>query len=137
MRKVPKLNLRPSFAVDVSFSQGLQLNKIYASKDGRVVYNVGENNWELLPFELARFVLRRMYEARLADDLPKGWQQKLYRDISLQKRCCRSKCGAEISKERLLSGLQRDAFVKYCSFRCERTEAMARYRTRKQESGQK
>lgn len=119
----------PFRLIDHDFVRGLRLSRICASEDGQIAF-LSDHGWSVLPFEMARYVFRRVYDVREGHAVSNDWRKTLYAELSLKKRCERKTCASAIGKERLISGMVKGAPVKFCSLRCERTEAMARYRRR-------
>jgi len=119
----------PFDLIDLHFARGLRLSRICASADGQIAF-LSDHKWSVLPFEMARYVLRTVYDVREGRSVANDWRKTLYAELLLQKRCLRKDCASPIDTQRLISGLAKDAPVKFCSLRCETTETRKRYRLR-------
>lgn len=116
----------PFDVIDEDFARGLRLSRICASADGQIAF-LNDHKWSVLPFEMARYVLRKVYDVREGRSVANDWRKTLYAELSLQKRCLLIDCASPIDTQRLISGMAKDTPVKFCSLRCERTETRKRY----------
>jgi hypothetical protein len=100
------------------------------------IFNNGTGVFEQSQLALAldavqgRFALRFMYEGRLAQEPQSKLLVALAETLRTDHCCERADCGKPISPSRQINALRYIGRAKWCSKRCERTEASRRFSAR-------
>ena len=80
--------------------------------------------------EIGRYALRRIYLGTWGLAADGRIVRRMAAELERCARCRRADCLAPIPENRRLKAFDRDMPAKWCSIRCQRTEAARRYRKR-------
>jgi hypothetical protein len=81
--------------------------------------------------EIGRYALRRLYLGTWGVRLGAHTVRQMVNALDECRRCKRTDCNALVPEGRRLVAFDHDQPVRYCSNRCQRTEATRRYRLRR------
>ena len=114
---------------DVLVAIEATIGSLHIYDDGRANFCF-EGRSMTLGREIGRYALRRLYLGHWGA-CERAAIQELALALERCSRCQRSDCAALIPEERRRKAFDRDTPAKWCSVRCQRTEATRRYLARR------